>query len=912
MRRSRSLFVVRMPAALPAIVAIVAGAVLAAAALGPALSQTPPPFSIRDGDAAPSGPPFLVRDEGASAPAPPGADGGGGASQDRGEDTPAPFDINADGRAPAAREVTREPPAPATTLTPLAGAGGPASGPPVDARSDPQRRALKTLLQGEPAAARELRVNLAAAPEWEESLVDRPIVPSRTVRLDGEIDERSWSVFVSPAEAARGGTLSLAFTNAVVVLPEASRLSVVLNGREIARTAIDSPDRTKVIVLPIAPGLLHRGPNAIRIEAQMRHRVDCSIAATYELWTRLDPRLTGLSFGGTRVPLAGLEDLPAVGVGLDGATRLRVFQEEGDTPSALERMLAVVQSVALRSGFEHPVVEVADAGARPEPRPGLLTIVIGVHEAVRALVPTVPDAGARGATVALVDTGRTGPVLLFTGPGARDVDAAVAHFGAHSATGGPAVGAGGVAPPVHVDGPRTITLQEAGVDTTTFSGRRFRTRFSLVLPPDFFAAAYGEALLLLDAAYSALVEPGSRVAVVVNGTRATTVNLTATGNEVLDDVPVALGMQSFRPGRNTVEIVAELDSAADRACLPGATASGRERFALFDSTRLVFPAFARVGQLPDLASFAATGFPYGRSPAPVAVQVGASRDAAGAAGTLFARLAVGRGAPFAAAAAGSTSPEGAGGRIVVAPIADAPEAVLQATGAAVAIPSGWGGAPASAGAGALAAPEGLERYEETLRRLRQELGDEEGPPPPLADRAAAPVESPRGRWFGSTHDGSGALAVLSSFAERARGAFGRAPPAGRQRFPAPPAAAGATLVVAQSLAPGGAGDAAWTVLTAPTAELLSASLAAVTAPELWTQVGGRLTTYSLDDGDVHTLHAERVSYVATLPLSFANARLIAANWFSLHWRVYVLVLVAAAVLLGVATWALVRPMGRKS
>ena len=607
-------------AALPALLAIAALAPLPGPA-GEALAQASP-FSL-------DGPPVdipvrrspdeqrQIAEDAARdlSPANP-ARGAAPAAADRPAAGPRPFDINQDGRSPTVVMEDEEETArrPSTTVSPLADGRQPTTATPFDAVSEEQRRDLNLLLKQGGGSVRELRVNVESGQDWVESIVDRPVVPFRTLRLDGEYDTTSWSVYLSAAEAARGGTLSIAFTNSVLVLPEPSRLRIFLNGREIAETAIDSPDRTKVVALPVSSDVLRPGQNAIRLVADMRHRIDCSLDATYELWTRIDTRLTGFTFEGGNLPLANMNDLPAVGVSTNGATRLRVIQPNPASADNVDRMLRAVQAASLRGRFVQPLVEVVDAPGSLIDEPGVLNIIIGLYDTVRNVSPSVPREGAVGPVMTLVDNSETGPTIILTGPTVRDVDTALTRFEAPRLPDDPRPNIAATPPwlapeSVRVDGARSVTLAEAGVDNINFSGRRFEVDFQITLPPDFYAAAYGEARLLLDAAYAASVEPGSRVLVLVNGVLSTAISFTSSSGEILDDFPITLVMQSFRPGINDVRLVVELNTAADRACLPGGTVPSRERFALFSSTRLVFPDFARIGQVPNLASFATNGFP---------------------------------------------------------------------------------------------------------------------------------------------------------------------------------------------------------------------------------------------------------------------------------------------------------------
>ncbi len=367
--------------------------------------------------------------------APQGAQGGGGAARAM----PAPFDINGDGTSPVVDlpEDETEIQVQSTTQSPLANGQRAGLVVPVDAVSEEQRSDLNRLLREEGDQVRELRVNIENSEEWVDSVVDRPIVPDRTLRLDGEIDYASWGFYLSAAEAARGGTLSIAFTNSVLVLPEASRLRVYLNGREIAQTAIDSPDRTKVIALPISSDLLRAGENALRIEAEMRHRIDCSLDATYELWTRIDTRLTGFTYPGGRAPLAGLGDLPGVGVGTNGATRIRVFQAAPASPTNMDRMLRAVQAAAVRGRYVQPLVEVVDLSAKPQAAQGTLTVMIGTYDQLRRISEDIPPEAGVGPFATLIDPSRLGPTLLISGPNERAIDTALARLDVTEGAGTP-------------------------------------------------------------------------------------------------------------------------------------------------------------------------------------------------------------------------------------------------------------------------------------------------------------------------------------------------------------------------------------------------------------------------------------------------------------------------------------------
>ncbi len=838
-----------------------------------------------------------------------------------------PFDINADGRAPAdlSPPAGRAAPLPTTTVSPLGRVRGSPEETPVDALSAEQRQELNRLLKEGTDTLRELRVNVGGEDGWLESVVDRPVVPFRALRLEGEIDARSWMVFLSGTEANRGATLSVAFTNSVLVLPEASRLRVFVNQRLVMETAIDSPGRTKVVAIPLISEILRAGPNAIRMEVDQRHRIDCSLAATWELWTRIDTRLTGLTFPGGRIILSGLADLPAVGVGVNGATTVRVHESGVVGRLRRDETMRAVQVAALQGRFGHPLVEVVDLASRPPVERGTVNLLIGPFAEVRQVVPTVPAEGELAPLVTLVDTSDLGPTVILTGPNDRAVSAAIDRFAAGIQPLAPDLRIAAVPPwlaplGVRVDGASSFSLREAGVPTQEFSGRRFTTSFEVALPPDFYAAAYGEAKVLLNAAYASDVLPGSRINVLVNGALATSFSFTSPDGEVFERYPISLGMRGFRPGINRITISAELLTEADAVCLPGGTVPTRPRFVLFNSTRMVFPDFARIGQLPNLAAFATSGFPYGRDGEPLALRLGGSSpDTVGAAATLLARLASNRGQPLAVETVDTDALILDRPALVVAPLSETGTAVLDVTGASFAVPGTWLSAfPDSPQAG----PEGLDRYDDVLRRLRQQQrlddleanqadGVETGA---LVDRSTdqlGETERLRRAWLEDVTEGGTIRQALSEATEwlGERFAFDFSVRDELVDLEQTPLLAETTLILAQAAAPQEPRT-AWTLVTAPTPGMLSASVAAATAEDTWSRMDGRLAAFSLETGVVTTIPAREVTYIATAPLSFGNLRLVAANWFSLNDGIYAVATVLAGLLLAIATAAFVRRSGR--
>jgi hypothetical protein len=764
--------------------------------------------------------------------------------------------------------------------------------------------------------------------------VDRPVLPRPDLRLTGEVDFTILTAYLSAAEAARPAVFSIGIVNSVLVMPEASRLRVVINGRAVTDMQINSPGRAGRQETPLPQGLLKPGPNTIRIEATQRHRVDCSLRATYELWTLLVPSLTGFIFQGGAVPVSGLGDLPAVGVDDSGATRINVIPVGPTGPDRLSRIAAAVSAASVFGRFDHPVAKIVEPGARLDRRPGHLALVVGTAAAVRQVTEIAAGEAAARPVVALMPDPRTQvPTLVVSGPTPEDVDRALARLAVQaerSAVDAPDRRFPWRSPDVPVfRGGESMSLAELGLQTTEFSGRRFQTHFDVALPDDFYAAAYGEANLLLDAAFTPEVRAGSTIDIYVNQALAVTVNITSQDGGLFDQRLVKIPLRNFRPGPNRVTIEANLITDADVRCLPGATMPGRDRFVMFSSSVFRVPPFARFGELPNLAAFAAGAFPYrdggddGGVPPPIPVYLaGEGPSSIAAAATFLARLSVSTGTPLGNRFLSNAVELEGQSAVVVGAAPDLDPQILSAAGLADAVRSAWATPVAAPGAASLAAAT-PDEYESVLARLRAlRLGIEpEVPPPPagqptvqtLPPEVTGPTNEVYERWRTGV-GGTGVSDVVQQFTDWLRESFGLtldmlhlAEPENRTVRLAPRT----TVVVAQARGPGSAVS-TWTVVTAPSGPLLAAGVEGITAPQTWFTMDGSVAAYQETSGLVQDFYPGQSYHVQTVPFSFQNARLIAANWFSINVLEYALALMLSSGSLGIVSWVLIRQIGREN
>ncbi|MDQ4135955.1 MAG: cellulose biosynthesis cyclic di-GMP-binding regulatory protein BcsB, partial [Pseudomonadota bacterium] len=656
---------------------------------------------------------------------------------------------------------------------------------------------------------------------------------------------------------------------------------------------------------PLRPGLLKAGENAIRIEVLQRHRVDCSVTGTYELWTDLDPTVTGIAFPLTGRPsLGGLQDLSAIGPDASGATTIHVVAPRASRPEVRDRLLRAVQTIALRGRYAHPVVQISenDPGSTP---PGTLKVVLAVANELPLAMNSPPAEAAIRPLAGFVSDDRRGATLVISGPAWADVDRAIALLATYRARGADEEGltvptSSWSAPdaPLVLRG-RSLRFSEMGIPTTEFSGRRLTLRFNLGLPGDFYAGDYGEARLFLDAAIAPTVRAGSRIDIYVNERISATAPI-GIGQNVFEQHPIRVAMKHFRPGINTVVVEAILATAADETCAPGSTLPGANRLALFDSTSFEVPSFARIGRRPDLAEVTAAGLVRDEDE-PVTVALPRfDLPTYAAAATAITRMAVDTGR-VRNVRTGTIADAPPGSVIFVGPAGQLPPEVLTQVGLPPDLGQTWtapvpasapGDAPMAAPpavSGAPRAPQELqdrattgsnqdirERWDETLRG--------EG-------RVTQAIEAVR-RWFRDRFS-AGVSAVRSD------GAAGASDPT-----------AGASWLIAEGTNP--SRDGSWLVITAPTDQALREGTRRITKPTLWSQVSGRLTALHFEPERLTSQPADAFEFVSTEPLTPRNLRLIAANWLSTNVLPYALLIILGCTGLGLATHYLVGQLGRRS
>lgn len=785
-------------------------------------------------------------------------------------------------------------------------------------------------------------------------------------RLAGEIASSEWPVYITAAQARQRIKFRVGYLSAISVMPEASYLTLVVNDTIVGRSNIRATHSVRTLEFEIPPNLLQAGFNSIRLTAEQRHRVDCSLQATYELWTQIDPSQTGLLLPRSE-GVTSIAELPALSPDAQGALPIRAVVPGRTNLANIERIMRVVQMISLVGRFEQPVV---DIGALAAGEYGV-NLVVGPAPDLAGLL----EPGALGAVVApsiFVLPARTDrrTTIVVTGASDGQVSEALAQFEVQAQAVGATAGlrAAAAFPGLRMEGGQRVKLRDLGVASEEFSGRLFRAAFNVILPPDFYPADYGRAIVDLAGGYAPGLTTEAQIVVSVNGRNAVSLKLPKSAGDVFTKNPIPLPLGAMRPGLNRVEIEAQVPIAKDSACDPLAAISGSKRFLLLDSTEIELPRIARIARMPDLAVTSTGAFPFvgGGGMRPKILAPAPDRETIGAAATIAAHMAIMAGRPIDFELTGVAPQRGSGSVLVVGGANMLDPSLLKAAGIdPQELQKAWAGRLSPT-----AKPpkdEALSRYEFAARnRLVLErnfpAACRMAKPPGGFEHAAntawrrtdstatasikqtqmrALFDSNAPRGVDRTPIGalqvngqaSGALYDEWNSKVRTQGAIGayvhnayssaRDWASSRARAvvswfgativasPAEPTITQrASLVVAQNML-GDSADDVWTLIAAPNSAELAESVPCLVDPRVWRQIAGRLSILDASEGSVVSAPATAQRLIVTQPLTVENSRLIVAGWLSLNSQVYVAAALAVALLLALTTSLFIRSVGRR-
>lgn len=759
-------------------------------------------------------------------------------------------------------------------------------------------------------------VNPSVPVATEQLAVIRPLpAPTGGLMLRGEYDRLNLPVFMTSWEAANARALTVRIAErAVSSLPEAASLSILINGQPVSSLRGEDVAVERDITIPLTTGLLSPGFNAVTFVAENQHRVDCSTAGTYELWTRLDPAATGFAFQTQPVFEGGLSSLPSILERAGHVGAFRLVLSAGTDAATAGALIQIIQSVALAGWSWKPEVTIASTGSD---KPGIEVRMISAADAglLRSSGGSELLPGLWLIPSATIANRIDFAVVAASAPNLRDLAARLAREAEQRPSDGTAAGL--VALGEHLIRPvndrMTLTLADLGFESATFTGRRFADDVRITLPPDFFASGYGTVRMWLEGGYGAGLTRDSEMLVRVNGQVAVTVRFSDDNGDVFEQREISMPLTLFHPGVNAISFEAVSRTAEDLTCDPTRRISNAPRFAILDTTRIQFPSLARTGSLPELSSALTFGFPYTSSGDPLQVYVpGRDSNSLGVAATLAVRMAVNRGAPvpidIRLAQPGATD---RGGLVV------APRPSLPAWLADIAMPRP---APTGDGVGQQVA-----------------IGEPTAQTPtvPLANKPQAPINPFSMNTEAEPDSGTswseairttldprewnlsdlGAVNYLSNLFKRT---FGRPDP-----VRAAPLMEGDLLFAqAAALPPGtapwealvgvGIRPIAWTVVSAVDAASITKGMERFIENDNWDQAYGERMISRAGAARIETTVAQSQVLFATQDLTLGNARLTLAGWFSNKAGLYVAFVVVVTAFLGAIAYSLARMNGVKN
>ena len=734
-------------------------------------------------------------------------------------------------------------------------------------------------------------------------------------RLSGETDQREWVVNLSAADARRPASFQLATKSAISVMPEDSAVTIMINGRVVGTQVLQAAHANDVTQIAIPTRLLVAGANVIRVEVRQRHRVDCSIASTYELWSEIDPAKSGLLMNQPGPQMSNPADLGAIWPNERGELAISVVVPGEGDQEIMDIGAAVVGRLALMSHALHPVVDVSRTGGTG---PGI-DVMLGTPANLAKLLPGVSLALGEPRIVDPAEDGRAR--FVIAGRTRADFEQALSALDLAATTATNADSDLARSAIRRIDGfpvrpGQRLTFADLGFKSTEFDGRLHRLVMNIRMPSDFFSADTDKIRIGLDGGYAAHLNPDSKVVARVNGNPVTVLPLPDARGEVFSDRAIALSLSAFHPGLNRIEIDTEVASDADRTCDVTSIGRGSKRLLLLEESSLSIPDLPRMGYFPDLAATAAGGLFPGDQPGKVSVFVPhPDPESLSAALTLSAQFAVSAGRPVAPAFRFGLPDVDQGAAIIIGAASDLAETTLQRFGINTAeVRAAWGYRGERTKSANTSPYDAIDRRLSVLR-TRVEAGDT----PLLTGAISARLTGKRiadmsenlsstdmkNSWLksqtetglisGWTGPGIKSVLRLASIGEPTQKPFKLGP--------------STALVVAQT----GSDDRSmpWTLVTASSPQDLKAGVNDMTAPDRWNRMAGGITTYDAVNNAIVGHPAKDGFFVQSQPLSVSNLRLVLAAWLSRHVLPYAIALVVLALAVGLVLGRKVRAVGQK-
>lgn len=498
-----------------------------------------------------------------------------------------------------------------------------------------------------------------------------------SLRLERVKSEASLQIPVNLRMTLRSAKLKLHLTNSIALLKHRSQLVVALNDRVVSQVPLDGGHPTRVLDVRLPVDDLKADFNRLTLSVAQHYAIDtCEDPFAPELWTEIDAVRSYVELDVAYRPLRPrLADLAEIFSAKDPSPR-RIALMSGSEELLDEAMLRagslVAQGIALR--LRNVPLEVIATKPRkvayplPAPLGGLDPEAFGPRDGVLfgtidQLAPLVGSAIAedvRGPYLAVyplpADPRRL--VVVVSGRDEAELKTAATAFAFLDAPfpETPSAVVRDVALPTWPDYAghnvlalgQTYSFQDLNVATQTLDGlNKAEAALTVALPADAWVLGSDKLPLSLHFSHGANLRANSVVTILVNGQFADAIPISDTRAHVYEGQRVALPLRLFRPGQNTITIAPHFLPEGEGACKPIPT-DGLPMTIFRDST-LTVPKLPHFAEMPDLALFGRTGFPYTRTPDGNGTRLwvgGYDLNTLAAAWTLMGRLAQTSGMPL--------------------------------------------------------------------------------------------------------------------------------------------------------------------------------------------------------------------------------------------------------------------------
>lgn len=480
----------------------------------------------------------------------------------------------------------------------------------------------------------------------------------RVMRLGGEYAQRTLEVALPPLERDGRVELIVSFSSSVQNLPEASDMVLTINGAEIAKLPSTAFERPRTLAIRLPASFFRAGTNRLTLTGQHLHRVDCTVEASYELFTDVLANRSKLVIPASAIarPRDSQADLTRqVALQALSGAPLTIYTLASTPPAIrLEAATLVAQAYGLQLGgpptqlagkvltADHATQAGGTAlfpGLPAEAAEAPLAVLIGTREQLRPYVAETVLANIVGRSARLYDTGLgpLGPTAVLLIAGVTDSEARQAALEFALARVGQAR--------QRLQPEHDYTLSELGYNTLEFSGHRLVVDVPLMLEPDLFPGTDQPVELVLNLAYAAGMSGDALLGAAINGKPVSSLRMDNPAGLLIDAWRMRFPSDLLRPGRNVLRLEALLPRANPDSCLRQPGAEDR-RFTLFADSTVRLPALPHMGRQPSVRLLAQTGYPLsgGEGVLPTRLMLAGDDEATlSAALTFIARAAQGHG-----------------------------------------------------------------------------------------------------------------------------------------------------------------------------------------------------------------------------------------------------------------------------